>query len=207
MVLRRVGRKTLCILHPKWRDFTERVIWAVVLVWVVLRDLPQSSCRLRKALRLVCVWRDAAHLGRLELFSAGCHGNISARTQSNAWMCVRDRREPRNIPHTLLSSVLVVMQQQISVHHALHPVSLASSLLLIFLFLHHTDFSPVAFEMFPLTASVLISHDWGLDLNIILLYAVHMVNLSSFASLCVSVRCPGLIWCAWPCVVEVTLRL
>lgn len=76
-------------------------------------------------------------LGGWSFFSAGCHGNISARTQSNAWMCVRDRREPRNIPHTLLSSVLVDMQQQISVHHALHPVSLASSLLLIFLFLHH----------------------------------------------------------------------
>lgn len=192
--------RNIMVLLPKWCDCSlclQSESVDVVLCRVHAVICRRAAVKAAKHTGLCVSWELVLILGGLSFLFAGCHGNISARTQSDVYICgtaVWETAESHvtpflllhtlNIPLTLSSSVFVDMQTTYFSAPCipfLNIVNLASSLLLFFLFLHRLslsrwclsctllDFSTHCFGVlwdsvhFPSC----ISHDWGLDLNII----------------------------------------
>lgn len=196
--------RNIMVLLPKWCDRSLCLQSESVNVVLCRAHAVISRRAAVKAAKRTgsCVsWELVLILGGLSFLFAGCHGNISARTQSDVYICGTAARETAeshvtpssllhtlNIPLTLSSSVFADMQTtDFSAPYIpfLNIVNLASSL---FLFLHHLslshwclsctllDFSTRCFRVLwdSVHLPSCISHDWGLDLNVI--SAIHTVN-------------------------------
>lgn len=122
--------------------FTERISWTVVLCRVRAVIWCRAAVEAGKHTGLCVSWELVLILGGLSFLFAGCHGNISARTQSDVYICgtaawetAESQVTPSSLftPSTSLSHFhhlsLLTCRRQISVLHAFHAW--------ILLILHH----------------------------------------------------------------------